>query len=202
MSETNTNKETEAKSNVAEDNKNREFLLNKVITAESVDAVIKGILEINRYDEKQEAEKEDYVRKPIKLIVDSFGGDMYSGNALIGVIDTSVTPVHGYCYGKAMSQAFMIYASCHYRYAHPIATFMYHDGGSTFKGMTEEIQLDVDQLRKLTAHGDKFLLETTKLTKAKLDKVKKLRVNWYMFADEALEHGVVDEILPSKRNRK
>lgn len=200
MSENTTNNNNETKPKV-EDNKNREFLLNKNITAESLDAIIKGILEINRHDEKQEEKDSDYVRKPIKLVVDSFGGDMYSGNALIGVIDTSETPIHGYCYGKVMSQGFMIYASCHYRYAHPIATFMYHDGGTTVKGMTEEMQLDIDQLRRLTAHGDRFLLETTNLTKEKLDEVKKGRYNWYLFAEEALEYGIVDELIPSKRNK-
>lgn len=200
MSEQNTNNENKTK--VAEDNKNREFLLNKHISAENVEKIIKGILEINRYDDKQQEKDSTYERKPIKLIIDSFGGSIHCGNALAGIIDTSETPVHGYCYGKAMSQGFMIFAICHYRYAHPIATFMYHDGGSTYKGLTEQIQLDIDELRRLVAIGDKFLVRDTKLTMEKLEEVKKLRLNWYMDAEEALKWGIVDELLESKRNKK
>ena len=198
MAENTTN---ENKSKVAEDNKNREFLLNKHISADNVEKIIKGILEINRYDDKERKKDHTYIRKPIKLIIDSFGGSIHCGNALAGIIDTSETPVHGYCYGKAMSQAFMIFAICHKRFAHPIATFMYHDGGSTFRGLTEQIQLDIDELRRLVAIGDEFLVRDTKLTKEKLEKIKKSRLNWYMDAKEALEWGIVDEILESKRNK-
>jgi ATP-dependent Clp protease protease subunit len=180
----------------------REFLLNKDISAVSVEPVIKGILEINAYDAEQEEKDSSYVRKPIKLIIDSYGGSIYCGNALISVIDSSETPIHGYCYGKAMSMGFMIFSACHYRYAHPLATLMYHDGGTTMRGMTEEIQLDIDQLRRLIKHGDRFLLANTGLTESKLEEVKRLRINWYMFAEEAMQYGIVDEIIQSKRNRK
>src|SRR5437868_3684521 len=149
------NKETK-KEEPKKDFKKREFLLNKNISAESVEPIIKGILEMNEYDDEQQEKDPLFVRKPIKLIVDSFGGDIYSGNALVGVIDSSKTPVHGYCYGKAMSMGFMIFAICHYRYAHQIATLMYHDGGTIARGTTEEIQLDVDQLRRLVEHGDEL----------------------------------------------
>lgn len=182
-----------------EDKKKREFLLNKEISAESVESIILGILEVNKFDEEKEKDDSNYKREPIKLIVDSYGGSIYCGNTLISIIDTSKTPVHTYCYGKAMSQGLMIYASGHKRFAHPLACFMYHDGGSVYKGTTEEIQLSVEQLRKLTKMCDKYLVETTNLTQEKLDEVKNARLNWYFFAEEALEYGVVDELLNSTR---
>src|SRR5205085_12491300 len=135
----------------------------------------------------------------IKLIVDSYGGDIYSGNTLVALIDSSVTPVHTYCYGKAMSMGFMIYNAGHKRFAHMLATFMYHDAGSVTRGLVEEMQMDIDQIRRLVKHGDTLLLANTKLTRERLDEVKKTRTNWYMFTDEAVQYGIVHEIIKSTR---
>lgn len=195
------NKEKETKQEEKKDNKKpkREFLLNKNVSAESVEPIIKGILEVNEYDREQKEKDENYVPKPIRLVVDSYGGDIYSGNALVAIIDSSETPVWGYCYGKAMSMGFMIYNACHKRFAHMLACLMYHDAGSVTRGFVEEMQMDIDQVRKLIRHGDTLLLANTKLTRERLDEVKKTRTNWYMFADEAMQYGVVHEIIKSTR---
>jgi ATP-dependent Clp protease protease subunit len=122
MTEQNTNKETEAKNKIAEDNKNREFLLNKNVSSDSVEAIVKGIFEINRYDDKQEEIDSAYVRRPIKITVDSFGGSIYCGLLLVNAIENSDTPIHGYCYSKAMSMGFITFVVCHKRFASPNAT--------------------------------------------------------------------------------
>lgn len=206
MSENTTNtttKEAEAKKQVAEDNKNREFLLNKNVSADSVEKIVKGILEINRYDEKQELENEDYIRKPIKVIIDSYGGSIYCGLLLINVIENSETPVHGYCYSKAMSMGLAIFTACHRRFASPLATLMYHDAGTTLGDTVEGIQQGIDQLKRVVKRLDAMIVEYTngKVTQRQLDKIKREKKNWYIFGDDAVELGLVDELLESKRNK-
>lgn len=199
MSEQNTNQKTEAKNKVAEDNKNREFLLNKHVSADSVEAIVKGIFEINRYDTKQEENDSTYVRKPIKLTIDSFGGSIYCGMLLVNAIENSDTPIHGYCYGKAMSMGFIIFMVCHYRYASPDATLMYHDAGTSLGDTIEGIQQSIDQTKRVVKRMDGLITAYTNIPQTKLDKVKKLKQNWYIFGDEAVELGLVDELLVSKR---
>lgn len=200
MSEQKTNN-NENKNKVAEDNKNREFLLNKNVSAETVENIAKGIFEINRYDDKQELENKDYVRRPIKVIVDSFGGSIYCGMLLVNAIENSDTPVHTYCYGKAMSMGFMIFMVGHKRFASPNATLMYHDAGVALGGTMEEIQQSVDQINKVVKRMDGMVTAYTNIPQTKLDKIKKLKQNWYIFGDDAVELGLVDELLESKRNK-
>ena len=90
--------------------------LSRVITlgdidSELVNEVIQLIYEINEEDAKKTQ------KEPIKLIINSFGGELYSGLALVDVIDNSQTPVHTICHGSAMSMALIIYAAGHKRLA-------------------------------------------------------------------------------------
>jgi ATP-dependent Clp protease, protease subunit len=195
------NKEKEAKAKVAEDNKNREFLLNKNVSAESVEKIVKGIFEINRYDDKQEEEDENYIRKPIKIVVDSFGGSIYCGMLLVNAIENSETPIHTYCYSKAMSMGFITFAVGHKRFASPNATLMYHDAGTTLGDTIEGIQQSIDQTKRVVKRMDGLITSYTNIPQTKLDKVKKMKQNWYIFGDDAVELGLVDELLESKRNK-
>ncbi|MEK4025344.1 hypothetical protein [Sporosarcina sp. FSL W7-1283] len=56
------------------DVKNRTFLLNENINAKSVEEVVLGIHEINRLDDKDSENKVEFTRKPIKLVLDTYGG--------------------------------------------------------------------------------------------------------------------------------
>jgi ATP-dependent Clp protease, protease subunit len=91
----------------------RSIILSNDIDNESVEEVIQFILDANEYDDEQDSVSKDFERKPIKLVVNSFGGVIYDGFALIGVIKTSRTPIHTYCYGYAMSMGLPIFAAGH-----------------------------------------------------------------------------------------
>lgn len=201
MATNNTNKEVETKRQIAEDNKNREFLLNKNVSADSVESIVKGIFEINRYDEKQELENKDYVRKPIKITIDSYGGSIYCGLLLVNAIENSDTPIHTYCYSKAMSMGFMIFVVGHKRFASPNATLMYHDAGTSLGDTLEGIEQGLEQLKKVVKRMDGMITAYTNIPQTKLDKIKKMKQNWYVFGDDAVELGMVDELLESKRNK-
>ena len=100
--------------------------LSRIITVSDIDpitinGVIQDIYEINTEDAKRQ------IVEPIKLIINSLGGEVYSGLALVDVIDSSQTPIHTICHGSAMSMALIIYAAGHHRLASKYATFMYHE---------------------------------------------------------------------------
>lgn len=183
------------------DIKKREFFLRGRVDDSTMKAIFEGILEINEYDAEQEEKDPSYVRKPIKLYVETYGGNPYEGFSVVGAIEASETPVHTYCYGRAMSMGFLIFAVGHKRFAPRTAWFMYHDAGTSLAGKLQEIDEGLVQLRRVTKMYDEILLDYTNLKKAKLDSVKKAKKNWYLTANEALEHGLVDEILPTKRKK-
>src|SRR5690606_12507165 len=144
MVENNTNNNTTNNNQSVTVSKKRDFILDGKVGEDTIRKISEAIIDINRYDEEQEVKNSDYVRKPIELIINTYGGSLYDANLMIGVIETSKTPVHTYCHGKAMSAGFYIFASGHKRFATPLATFMYHDGSV---GMHD------------TIHGLKYNLE-------------------------------------------
>ena len=69
----------------------RTLVLSGEVEEESVAELIQDISDINDFDDDQESNIVDYERTPIKLVVNSMGGSVYDGFALIGVIEKSLT---------------------------------------------------------------------------------------------------------------
>ena len=176
-------------------NINRQLFLGEDVTESSVKQLIEEIRKINKYDDEQEAEKKEYERKPIELIVSSFGGCAYSGFALVSTILLSKTPVHTICLGKAMSMGFLIFVAVHKRYAHRLSTFMYHEIRGWNHGELTQVKRTLEEWERLQNLYDEYVLKRTSLLKEKLDEVKEKCLDWYISAEEAKKLGIVDELL-------
>ena len=159
------------------------------IETEIVNDIIHSIYEINEEDVKKQT------ADPIKLIINSAGGEIYSGLALIDVIDNSLTPVHTICHGSAMSMALVVYAAGHHRLASKYATFMYHEAMYGVEGKTAYHRQEMKEANRIDKICDDFLMSRTKLTQKQLDNVKNTQAEWYFDAKTALKYGVVNEIL-------
>lgn len=174
----------------------RSIVLSNDIDNESVEEIIQFIIDVNAYDEDFENQIKDYERKPIKLIINSYGGSMYDGFALIGVIENSVTPICTYCYGSAMSMALPIFVSGHVRFMSKYATLMYHEALTTHIDMKFSlIKDDMDECSRLLKQYDEYLLSHSAVTQKQLDEVKKARRDWFMDADTALKLELADHII-------
>ena len=72
----------------------RKILLSENINAASVKDIITKIMEINNDDDLKEEDYKNWERKPIKLFINSFGGSVYDGLALVDIIKQSkITPL-------------------------------------------------------------------------------------------------------------
>lgn len=183
---------------------NRKFLLNSNVEPSTVEDIILGIVEINRQDDENSSNKINYERRPIKIIVDSFGGDVYSGMALVNIISTSKTPVHTYCYGKAMSMGLAIFIVGHKRFAHKYATLMQHQlSGGTFGKLNDMIE-SVSQKIKLQEMLDNLIIENSNIPEEKLINLRTTKTDWFFTGEEAIELGVADELIEGSfvRNAK
>lgn len=162
------------------------------ITNENICDAIEAIYEVNEEDKNKEASK----RVPIKLILNSPGGDVYDGIGLIDVIEQSETPIHIYVHGQAQSMGFAIATSGHYRYAGKRTTFMYHE--ISWELSREKLQVheqEVKEGKRLWQLYDSIITTNTKIPIKTLELVKKQQREWYMTAQEALKWGIIDEIL-------
>ena len=159
------------------------------IDSESVNDIIQLIYEINDEDIKKTQVE------PIRLIINSFGGEVYSGLALIDTIDNSLTPVYTICHGSAMSMALIIYSAGHNRYASKNATFMYHEAAYPIEGKVAHHKQELKEVERVDKICDNYLLSKTSFTQKQFNDVKKTQGEWYFNVETAQEHGLVNEIL-------
>lgn len=172
-----------------EDLEKRKLFLDGEINESTFREVGYYILKMNEEDKSIPAEK----RKPIKLYISCYGGSVIAGLTLINIIKASITPIYTIVVGEAYSMAFYIGISGNKRFAFPDSTYLIHDGGIGIQTSTSKVKDYVvfdDQInKKLQA----LVADCTKLTVDELE--EKSRIEWYLFADEAKEKGIVDYII-------
>ncbi len=165
----------------------RVLFVEGVICDEGVSRVIKGLLAL---------EKED-PEAPITLVVNSPGGSVTAGLALIDIMQSISCPVHTVGMGMIASAAAVILACGDHRAVYPNAQVMIHQllGGL---GMSQQsdIEIAAEQLRSLRGRLDALLAEKGKLSVEEFHKLTE-RDCW-CDAERALELGIVDEIVPRK----
>jgi ATP-dependent Clp protease protease subunit len=174
--------------------KSRVTVLSEDVSQEVTERVLKHIIEINDKDRKAKEDDPAYEPEPIQLIINSFGGSVYDGLAIIGAIEGSKTPVHTVCYGSAMSMALYILVAGHYRKMSKYATLMYHEIGTHVSGKLTGIVNELEECNRLEILCDKILIDNSKVKRKDLTKHKKTSGEWYISAREAVELSMIDEI--------
>jgi ATP-dependent Clp protease protease subunit len=168
--------------------------LSRIITLGDIDCIevneiIQDIYEINDEDRKRQTVE------PIKLIINSFGGEVFSGLALIDVIDSSQTPIHTICHGSAMSMALIVYAAGHHRIASKYATFMYHEAAYELNGKVAFHKQELKETERIDKICDAYLISKSKFTQKVLQPHRDRQAEWYFDVKTAQRYGLVDEIL-------
>lgn len=171
------------------DLKNRRLFLNTEIDMCSVEDVVKHILRYNIDDRDVPVEE----RHPIVLYVSSNGGDIYSGFELIDTIICSKTPVYTVNMGYQFSMGFLIGLSGHKRFATQHAKYLMHDGTNMAWNSSAKVRDEIEFQNRNEERIKEFVLSHSKIDRELYD--SKFRVEWYMFADEAKELGIVDYIV-------
>ena len=179
--------------------KDRNLFLAQQVTQDSINKISQAIIEINEDDVELEKiyalHDIDYVPKPIKLYIDSYGGYVYQCFGLLGIMKASKTPLHTIVTGCAMSCGFLISVSGHKRFGYPKATYMYHQVSSVAVGKVKDLEEDVIETKRLQKMIEDITLQNTRITEKKLEKIYKTKKDWFMDSEEALKLKVIDEIL-------
>lgn len=154
-------------------------------------SLVKMIIRCNRIDKDKSIEE----RTPIKIMINSGGGDVQVMMTIIEAIKISKTPVYTVCFSSAMSAAAEILAAGHKRYALPGTCIMVHSGSCMYGGTMEQAESYKKYVDSLTKRATDTFLANTKINAKTLK--KKGASDWYMNEYEALENGVIDKIITS-----
>ena len=132
-------------------------------------------------------------RKPIYILFDSPGGSIDAQAAICSMIELSKTPIIGVAIGLVASAASLIYLSCHVRLALKSSYFILHKGSATLNGDFENIMNSIDDYKKEVEKMVNFIIDRSSFTKEEVE--EHINKDWYVRAPEALEKGMVDQII-------
>lgn len=149
----------------------------------------KMILRYNNEDKDISVEE----RKPIKIFINSPGGDLDSTLAFIGLMNISKTPIWTIDACWAYSAAGLILMAGHKRYALPNTECLIHSGSGQLGGSYEQTTEQMKNYKYLVDKMRDFILSKTKIDQ-KLFK-KNSQKDWYIYTEEMLSLGIVDEII-------
>lgn len=132
---------------------------------------------------------------PIKLYINSPGGSVTAGMAIFDTMNLIKPQVHTVCMGMAASMgAFLLGAGEKgYRYALPNATIMIHQPLGGAQGQATEIEIAARHILKTRELLNNYISIHSGQDIEKVEKDTD-RDN-YMTAKEALEYGLIDQIL-------
>jgi len=136
--------------------------------------------------------------EPITIRISSNGGSVESEFAIVDAIrqaQSAGCKVIGEVYGHGMSAAFMVLQTCDVRRMGQSAILMVHGITSWAVGDLKDIDAEQKLLTRLQKEGAAFLASRSKRPREFWLKVLKENTPVYLFPNEALEWGVVDEVI-------
>jgi ATP-dependent Clp protease protease subunit len=131
----------------------------------------------------------------IQMLLSTYGGCVYDGLSLYDAIKNSKTEVDITCFGKIMSMGIVLLLAAKTRKAYRNTTFMIHEGSAGAIGKVSDMEDSIDESKRLNDIYFGIIESETKIPKAKLDEIRKRRKDWYFTAEEALEYGLITEII-------
>lgn len=178
----------------------RELYSSGPIDASTVNGLIKDIQKIELSDDALKVwfEKElqqVYTPAPIRLFIDSTGGRVYHMLGLYDVIRNCRTPLHTIALGLAASCAGVLLVAGHKRLAYANSTILIHSVSSVLCGKADELKDDLEETLRLNEIINSIFIERTKITVEQLHDKDKYKKDWWISAREALQLGIIDEII-------
>lgn len=167
----------------------RVLIFNKDIDSTIIESYAIRILRWNEEDKNITPN----LRKPITILINSCGGDLFSTLFFIDIIKQSKTPIRTVGMGFVASAAYYIYINGHDRIAFENTTFLQHDGTIDIAGSNSKVK-DFIAFNDYTEERiKKMILSVTKIDPEFYDKT--FDKEYYFFADKGKDLGVVDKII-------
>lgn len=167
--------------------KTRSLLLTGEINKEMADRLIKDLLVL-------EADSQE----PVKLYINSPGGDVDSGFAIYDMIRFVSCPVTIIGMGLVASAAALVLLAVplERRIGLPNSSYLIHQPLSEMKGNATDIEIHAMQLEKIKAKINRIISEATGKT---LEKVSHdTDRDYWLDADDAVQYGLISRIVTKR----
>tara|TARA_Y100001970_G_C14201333_1_gene841285 strand:+ start:207 stop:806 length:600 start_codon:yes stop_codon:yes gene_type:complete len=163
------------------------------------------IIRVNKFDEQSADEfaakmalAQNTGQSVIPVVIDSYGGQVYSLMSMISAIKSSTLPVATIVEGKAMSCGVILF-SCGtegLRFITSEATLMIHDVSSGAWGKNEEIQASAKETKRLNKKIYEILSDNCKKPRDYFYKEvqRRGRADWFVTPKKAKKLGIADKI--------
>jgi ATP-dependent Clp protease, protease subunit len=163
----------------------RILFLGDEVTAESANTLVASLLMLDADDHDAS----------IDLYINSPGGSLSDGLAVIDTMRCVAAPVSTICVGRAASMAALILAAGERgrRLITPYAEVMIHQVFAGFSGRTNDVRLATEHTMRLQALIENLLAEWTGQS---VERVRQdMQVDYWMTSSEALAYGLVDALI-------
>lgn len=156
---------------------------------ESILEISKLIMHFNKEDKDVPVEQ----RKPIKLLLYSYGGDGQACFSLLDVIALSKTPVYTINMGVAMSAGLLILLAGHKRFCLKNSTALAHSGSGGASGTFEQTEAQMKDYKRFVDTMRNYIIEQTNIDTKTLNKYK--NKEWYLYSEDQVKYGIVNKII-------
>ena len=138
-------------------------------------------------------------KKDISLYINSPGGHVTAGLAILDTMNYIKPHVSTVCVGIAASAAAVILSAGEKgkRYALPNSEVMIHQPWGGAEGQATDIEISAKHILKTREILNKILAKNTGQPLSKIE--KDVERDFYMSSDEAKKYGIINEIHKSKR---
>lgn len=159
--------------------------LNGEVNHDSANIVIAQLLFLASEDPK----------KDIKLYVNSPGGSVIDGFAIIDTMNHIKNDVSTICVGMAASMGAMIlsFGAKGKRFALPNSEVMIHQPLGGYEGQASDIEIRARHILKTKETLAKMISKNTGQPLSKVE--KDMDRDFYMSADEAKKYGIIDKVI-------
>lgn len=167
--------------------KTRSILVSGEIDKELADRVVRQLLVL-----------ESESNEPIRIYINSPGGDVDAGYAMFDMVRFISCDVCMIGMGLVASAAALLYLAvpAERRLALPNSTYLIHQPMSGMKGVATDIEIHARQIEKLRGKLDRLIAEQTGKT---VDEVTKdTERDYWMDAEEAKQYGLVSRIVTTR----
>lgn len=165
--------------------KNRIVFVQDEVETDGMNLVVAELLYLDSIDHT----------KPIYMYINSPGGSITDGLALIDTMNYIQAPIYTISMGMSASMGAAI-LSCGtkgHRYALPNATIMTHQAAGGYSGKVPDAEKDWEYLKALNTRLAKIIAKNCGMTYDKY--MKTVDRDNFMFAEDALKYGIIDKII-------
>ncbi len=168
--------------------KERIIFVGDALSSQSASLIVAQLLFLEGEDSK----------KDINMYISSPGGLVSSGLAIYDTMQFIKPPVATYCMGTAASMAAVLLAAGAEgkRNILPHARVMIHQPMGGAQGQASDIEIQAKEILKLRESLNHIISEHTGQSLAKI--AKDTDRNFWMDAQEAIDYGIVDNVLSSR----